>query len=64
MFHHYVFQFLQPGTCDIGWAYYAAIAGTFLSFCCAVLSNQAAVATGSSTVENDISDGKNPVCAI
>jgi len=35
-----------------------------LAFLCAVLSNQAAVATGSETVENDIIDGKNPVCAL
>ncbi|CAK8696224.1 LHFPL tetraspan subfamily member 2 protein-like [Clavelina lepadiformis] len=52
------------GTCHIGWAYYAAMFGTLMSFLCAVLSNQAEAATGSETVENDIIDGKNPICAL
>nr|CAB3263424.1 lipoma HMGIC fusion partner-like 2 protein [Phallusia mammillata] len=52
------------GTCHIGWAYYAAMFGTLLSFFAAVLSNQAEASTGSESVENDIIDGKNPVCAL
>uniref|UniRef100_H2YRF4 Lipoma HMGIC fusion partner-like 2 protein n=1 Tax=Ciona savignyi TaxID=51511 RepID=H2YRF4_CIOSA len=52
------------GTCHIGWAYYAAIVGTLLCFICAVMSNQAEASTGSESVENDIIDGKNPVCAL
>nr|XP_002128127.1 LHFPL tetraspan subfamily member 2a protein-like [Ciona intestinalis] len=52
------------GTCHIGWAYYAAMFGTLLSFFCAVMSNQAEASTGSERVENDIIDGKNPVCAL
>ncbi|XP_077976056.1 LHFPL tetraspan subfamily member 2 protein-like [Styela clava] len=53
-----------PGSCYLGWSFYAALAGMVGSFLCAFLSHQAEASADSDKVENDILDGKNPVCAI
>lgn len=52
------------GSCHLGWSFYAALGSMLGSFLCAFLSHQAEASADSDKVENDIMDGKNPVCGI
>ena len=56
--------FFQMGSCHLGWSFYAALGGMVGSFLCAFLSHQAEASAQCEKVENDVMDGKNPVCAI
>ena len=50
--------------CSIGWAFYAVLGGTLLSFLCSLLSAQAEKSTSSDKVQDEISDGKTIICLI
>ena len=50
--------------CSLGWAFYAALGGTVLSFLCSLLSAQAEKSTSSDLVQDEISDGKTVICLI
>lgn len=52
------------GSCSLGWSFYVALGGMVGCFLCAFLSHQAEASADSDKVENDIMDGKNPVCAV
>ncbi|UYV62272.1 LHFPL2 [Cordylochernes scorpioides] len=47
-----------------GWAYYLAAGSTLVTFLCAVLSVQAEISTSSDKVQDEILDGKNPICLL
>lgn len=57
-------QPFSMGACHLGWSFYAALGGMVGSFLCAFLSHQAEASAQCEKVENDVMDGKNPVCAI
>ncbi|XP_022084649.1 lipoma HMGIC fusion partner-like 2 protein [Acanthaster planci] len=52
----------QLGACSLGWAFYVAVAATFLTFACSVLSVQAEIATSSDDVQDEILKGKYVIC--
>ncbi|XP_074661429.1 LHFPL tetraspan subfamily member 2a protein-like [Tubulanus polymorphus] len=52
------------GNCDLGWAFYSCIGGTVLVIICAMLSIQASAATSSRKVEEQIMQGRNPICVL
>lgn len=54
----------DPGTCELGWALYAAIAGTLLAYASAVLAAQADRATSRDSIEEEVVSGKRLVCVL
>ncbi|KAL2092086.1 hypothetical protein ACEWY4_011884 [Coilia grayii] len=54
----------RVGDCSLGWAFYAAIGGTVLTFFCAMFSAQAEKATSSDKVQDEIEEGRSLVCVL
>lgn len=50
--------------CSLGWAFYLAIGATMSTFLCSFLSVQAEISTSSDSVQEEILQGKNPVCLL
>lgn len=50
--------------CELGWAFYAVLGGTLVTFVCSILSAQAEKSTSSDKVQDEISDGKTVICLV